>query len=48
MSYTVYGQPLPEGHCEQHPEVAEPWPCSICQRIELEERWADYKDDDDA
>ena len=33
VSYTVYGQPLPEGHCDQHPWVEEAWPCSTLAEL---------------
>lgn len=32
MSYDIYGQPLAGGHCEVHPQVAEPYPCFACLR----------------
>ena len=30
MAYDIYGNKLAEGHCEVHPHVAEPYPCSLC------------------
>ena len=30
MSYDLHGNPLREGHCENHPSIAEPYPCSMC------------------
>ena len=44
--FQVNGQPLPEGHCERHPEVAQDWPCDICQMEELEDRWSAWKEDE--
>ncbi|MFQ2854319.1 hypothetical protein ACK3YO_12635 [Aeromonas caviae] len=30
MSWDIYGNPLPRGHCEVHPHVHEEYPCSMC------------------
>ena len=30
MSYDIYGENLRNGHCEVHPHVHEPYPCSVC------------------
>ena len=30
MSYDIWGNPLPRGHCEVHPHVHEEYPCSVC------------------
>lgn len=30
MSFDIYGNYLIPGHCEVHPEIAEPYPCSQC------------------
>lgn len=30
MSYDIWGNPLPHGHCEVHPHVHEEYPCSVC------------------
>lgn len=30
MSFDIYGGRLRSGHCEVHPDVAEPYPCSVC------------------
>lgn len=30
MAYDIYGGLLERGHCEVHPDVAEPYPCSEC------------------
>lgn len=27
MAYSIYGTPLRPGHCEVHPDVAQPYPC---------------------
>jgi len=31
MSFDIYGNNLKRGHCEVHPNVAEEYPCSLCQ-----------------
>ena len=31
MSFDIYGNNLKRGHCEVHPQVAEEYPCSLCQ-----------------
>jgi hypothetical protein len=36
VTVTVYGQPLPPNRCEVHPDVAEEWPCVLCQNAALE------------
>jgi hypothetical protein len=30
VSYDIYGQRLRLGHCEVHPDVAQPFPCDCC------------------
>lgn len=30
MGYDIYGGRLQPGHCEVHPDVPEPYPCSTC------------------
>lgn len=30
MSFDIYGNDLARGHCEVHPDVPEPFPCSTC------------------
>jgi len=30
MSYDIYGDTLAPGHCEVHPHIPEPYPCSVC------------------
>jgi hypothetical protein len=30
MAFDIYGGILRRGHCEVHPEIAEPYPCYIC------------------
>lgn len=30
MSYDIYGEILRSGHCEVHPHIHEPYPCSLC------------------
>jgi hypothetical protein len=30
MAFDIYGQPLRPGHCEVHPHVGEPYPCTVC------------------
>lgn len=38
MSFDIYGNPLRPGYCEAHPDIAEPFPCSICRhRQQLEQ-----------
>lgn len=32
MSFDIYGNNLLRGHCEVHPYVHEPYPCSVCFR----------------
>lgn len=39
MAYDIYGNYLRPGHCEVHPDVAEPYPCWIC----LERYEKDYE-----
>ncbi len=36
--YDIYGNPLRPGYCEVHPDIPEPWPCSVCEleRVERE------------
>ncbi len=31
MAYDIYGDRLRRGYCEVHPDVAEEYPCSVCQ-----------------
>jgi len=31
MSFDIYGNNLQRGHCEVHPNIAEEYPCSLCQ-----------------
>lgn len=30
MAYDIFGNHLQPGHCEVHPDVAEPYPCTCC------------------
>lgn len=30
MSFDIYGQNIRSGYCEVHPDVHEPYPCSLC------------------
>jgi hypothetical protein len=30
MGFDIYGHGLQPGHCEVHPNIPEPYPCSIC------------------
>ena len=30
MSFDIWGDHLPVGHCEVHPGIAEEYPCSYC------------------
>lgn len=30
MGYDIYGNNLASGHCEVHPHINEPYPCSLC------------------
>ena len=30
MSFDIHGNKLQQGHCEVHPQVAEEYPCSVC------------------
>lgn len=32
------GNSLPAGHCEVHPDVAEPYPCTLCLQFDEEQR----------
>jgi hypothetical protein len=36
MTFTTYGQPVEEGFCPVHPDVASDWPCGVCERCENE------------
>ena len=31
MAFDIYGNVLRPGHCEVHPDVAEPYPCWYCR-----------------
>lgn len=31
MAWDIYGNPLRPGHCEVHPDEAEPYPCYYCR-----------------
>jgi hypothetical protein len=30
MAFDIYGNHLRPGYCEVHPDVREPFPCSVC------------------
>lgn len=47
MSWDIQGNPLPPGHCEVHPEVAETYPCHIDREQDNAQREA-YQYDHDA
>ena len=38
MSWDIYGNPLRPGHCEAHPDIAQPFPCSICRQAQEQEK----------
>jgi hypothetical protein len=44
VTFTVYGQRLPPNRCEVHPDVAEEWPCVLCQNAALEHAEAMLED----
>lgn len=39
MSWDIFGNPLARGHCEVHPDVPEPYPCSRCVYTNAQARW---------
>lgn len=36
MPFDIYGEQLTPGHCEVHPYISEPYPCSVCMEQERE------------
>jgi len=38
MAYDIYGNYLKLGHCEVHPNIKEPYPCSQCELEREEDR----------
>lgn len=39
MSWDIFGNPLARGHCEVHPHIPEPYPCSLCMYEKAQARW---------